>query len=259
MSQEEPEQSSQEEPSQSVPEEKQEETKPVSSASTSSTNLTQDPPKTFLSIAKSSPYYNDLSKLFHWRDPVKSGLLFGILNFFFLLITYGEYTVITLLTYTLLVLLVVCFGFVNYVVLKGRWIDGKKVSNPFLTRFKSSTFHISRNTLVQHVDTVLDLVNLTIDLFREVYYCTNLVLTVQFAAILYTVATLGKCFGGATVIYLILLGFFIWPRLYEEKQQEIDLFYGLAIQQADVYLQLALSKIPPSVTAKLPFLKPKSN
>jgi len=241
------------------PETKEEVKSTQTTASTSSPNVILEPPKNFLSIAKSSPYYNDLSKLFHWRDPVKSGLLFGILNFFFLLIGYGEYTVITLVSYTLLALLVVCFGFVNYVILKGRWIDGKKVPNPFVTKFKSSTFHVSRSTLVQHVDTVLDLINLTIDLFREVYYCTNIVLTAQFAAALYGVALVGKCFGGATLIYLVLLGFFVWPRLYEEKQQEIDHFSALALQQADVYLQLALSKIPPAVTAKLTFLKPKSS
>jgi len=43
----------------------------------------QEPRKTFISIAKSSPFYNDVSKIFHWRDPLKSGLLFGILNLFF--------------------------------------------------------------------------------------------------------------------------------------------------------------------------------
>lgn len=242
-------------------EENLEEPKSISTtASTSSPSLIQEPPKTFISIAKSSPFYNDFSKLFHWRDPVKSGLIFGIINFFFLLITYGEYTVLTLLCYLELVLLMVCFGFVNYVVLKGRWIDGKRaVNNPFVTKFKSSTFHISRTTLVQHVDTVLDLTNLSIDLVREVYFCTNLVLTAQFAGILYGVATVGKWFGGATLIYLVLLGFFIWPRLYEEKQQEIDHFYAIGMQQADMYFQMALSKIPPGVTAKLPFLKPKSS
>jgi len=228
----------------------------LTTANTSSPLL--EPPKTFISIAKSSPFYNDVSKIFHWRDPVKSGLLFGIFNFFFLLITYGEYTIVTLVSYLFLALLFVCFGFVNYVVLKGRWIDGKKVNNPFLTKFKSSTFHIARSTLVQHVDTVLDLINLSIDLIRETYYCTNLTLTAQFAGILYLIAFIGKCFSGTSLIYLVLLGFFVWPRLYEEKQQEIDHYYAIGLQQADMYFQLALTKIPPGVTARLPFLKPKS-
>jgi len=230
----------------------------TSTATTSSPTLVQEPPKTFITIAKSSPFYNDVSKIFHWRDPVKSGLLFGIFNFFFLLITYGEYSVVTLISYLFLTLLLVCFGFVNYVVLKGRWIDGKKVGNPFVTKFKSSTFHISRSTLVQHVDTVLDLINLTIDLIRDTYYCTNLILTAQVAGVLYLVALIGKCFSGTSLIYLVLLGLFVWPRLYEEKQPEIDHFYAIAMQQADLYFQMALTKIPPGVTARFPFLKPKS-
>lgn len=240
-------------------EQKKEELKPSTSPTVVQSVPPPEPRKTYIAIAKSSPFYNDCSKIFHWRDPIKSGLLFGILNFFYLLTTWGEYTIVTLISYLLLSLLVVCFGFVNYVVLKGRWIDGKKVDNPFRSRFKSSTFHITRNTLIQHVDTVLDSINLTIDLFRDVYYCVNPIFTAQAAAVLYAVATVGNWFSGLSLIYLVLMGFFVWPRLYEEKQQEIDHFYGIAKTQANMYIQLGLSKIPPSVTSKLAALKPKSS
>jgi len=181
------------------------------------------------------------------------------MNFFYLLITWGEYTVLTLLAYLLLALLAVCFGFVNYVVLKARFIDGKKVDNPFRQRFKNSTFHISRNSIVQHVDTIMDLINLSIDLFRDVFYCVNPIFSLQAAGVLYAVAIVGKLFCGVTLMYLVLMGFFIWPRLYEEKHQEIDHFYAIAKAQANEYIQLGLSKIPPSVTAKINALKPKSS
>jgi uncharacterized membrane protein len=218
----------------------------------------QEPRQTYISIIKSSPFYADCSKIFHWRDPIKSGLLFGIFNFFYLLITWGEYTVITLMSDLLLALLAVCFGFVNYVVLKARWIDGKNVPNPFKARFKSSTFHVSRSTLIQHVDTVLDFTNLTIDLFRDVFYCVNPIFTAQAAGILYVTATIGNWFSAATLMWLVLLGFFIWPRLYEEKQQEIDTYWGIAKREANVYIQLGLSKLPPAVTSKLAALKLKT-
>jgi len=142
--------------------------------------------------------------------------------------------------------------------LKAKFIDGKKVDNPFKARFKSSTFHVSRNTLVQHVDTVLDLINLSIDLFRDVFYCVNPIFSAQAAGILYAVATVGDWFSGATLVYLALLGFFVWPRLYEEKQQEIDHFYALAKVQANEYIELGFSKLPPAVSAKLAAFKPKS-
>lgn len=232
--------------------------KDAQTTTTTSPSAPAEPRKTFIGIAKSSPYYVDLSKIFHWRDPVKSGLLFGILNFFFLLITWGDYTVLTLISYLELALLAVCFGFVNYVVLKARFIDGKKVDNPFKAKFKNSTFHISRSSIVQHVDTVLDIINLSIDLCRDVFYCINPIFSLQAAGVLYGLAILGKWFNGLTLIYLVLMGFFIWPRLYEEKQQEIDHFYAIGLTEAQKYIELGLSKLPPAVASKLNALKQKS-
>jgi len=218
--------------------------------------------KTYLSIVRASPIYVDASKLFHWRDPVKSGLVFGMANLFYYELYFEDYTLMTLLSYILLALLVISFGFVQYVVLKARYLQGRNVDNPFKARFKNSTFHVSRNTIVQHVDTVLDLMNLTIDLVREVYYCTNLSLTLQAAFFLYCVSTVGGWFSGLTLMYLVTLGFFVWPRLYEEKQQEINQIYGqvytVVSAQLDTAVKVGLSKVPPVVFEKFPFLKPKS-
>ncbi len=134
-----------------------------------------------------------VSQIFHWRDPVKSGLLFGIFNLFFFLLTWGEYTVVTLESYLLLALLSVCLGYANYVVLKAAWIQGKHIENPFkyvttlLTiilifkreRFKNAKFHVSKETVSKHLDTILDLINLTIDNFRDIFYCTNNFVSLQ--------------------------------------------------------------------------------
>jgi len=219
--------------------------------------------KTYFSIARASPIYVDASKLFHWRDPIKSGLLFGMLNLFYYELYFEDYTLVTLMSYILLALLVISFGFVQYVVLKARYLQGRNVDNPFKARFKNSTFHVSRNTIVEHVDTVLDLINLTIDLVRDVYYCTNLSLSLQAAFFLYLVSTVGGWFSGLTLAYLVLLGFFIWPRLYEEKQQEINqmytMVYTIVSTNLDNALRVGISKVPPVVFEKFPFLKPKSS
>jgi hypothetical protein len=214
--------------------------------------------KSFVSILRSNPLYDDVSNVFHWRDPLRSSLLFGIFNLFYLLTTWGGYSVLTLVNYLLLALVLVCFSYVNFVVLKAQWVHGKPAENPFKERFKNAQFHVSKESAEQHMKTVLDLVNLAIDKFKVVLYCTNNLLTLQFAFFLYLIATVGAWFSGATLFYLVLLGFFVWPRLYEEKQKEIDQLYSLVMTQVNNYFQLALSKIPPSVTSKLPFLKPKN-
>jgi len=211
----------------------------------------------YTSIFKTNPLYQDTSKVLHWRDPVKTGLLFGIFNFFFFLYTLADYSMVTIVSYLLLTLLTICFGYSNYVVLKASWLQGKRVENPFQERFKDVKFHVSRETATKYMDTALDLINTTIDLFRDVFYCTDNLLSARFAFYFYMGATIGNWFSGATLLYLVTLGFFLWPRLYEEKRAEIDHFYGIAKTQATAYVHLALTKLPPAVTARFPALKPK--
>jgi len=213
---------------------------------------------TIISILRSNPLYEDVSNVFHWRDPLRSSLLFGIFNLFYILTSWGGYSVLTLISYLLLALVLVCFSYVNFVVLKSQWVNGKPAENPFKERFRNAQFHVSPESAKQHLKTVVDVLNLSIDKFKVVLYCTNNMLTLQFAFCLYVAATIGSWFSGATLFYLVLLGSFVWPRLYEEKQKEIDQLFSLAMTQIGNYYQLALSKLPPAVTAKLPFLKPKS-
>jgi len=212
----------------------------------------------YVSVLKANPLYSDSSKVLHWRDPVKTGLIFGIFNFFFFLYTWADYSLLTIVSYLLLTLLTISFGYSNYVVLKASWLQGLRVDNPFQVRFKNVNFRVSRETIEKHADTVLDLTNTTIDLFREVFYCTDNFLSLRFALYFYLGATVGNWFGGATLVYLAVLGFFIWPRLYEEKKKEIDHFYGIAKTQTVTYAHLAVSKLPPAVAAKFHALKPKS-
>jgi len=216
-------------------------------------------PKSYITIIKANPLYTETSKVLHWRDPVKTGLLFGIFNFFFFLQNWADYSFVTIVSYLLLTLLCICFGYSNYVVLKAQWIQGQKVENPFKERFKDAKFHVTRDVAEKHLTTVLDLTNLTIDHFRDVFYCTDNLLSLRFSLYFYLGATIGNWFSGPTLVYLVALGFFLWPRLYEEKKREIDHFYKLAHDQANIYINLAISKLPPVVTAKFPQLKAKSS
>ena len=73
---------------------------------------------------------NEVSALVHWNDPVQSALVFGIGNFFFFLITYGEYSVLTLFSYLALALIFVCGGYVYVTMLRAHF-NKEKAENPF--------------------------------------------------------------------------------------------------------------------------------
>jgi len=175
------------------------------------------------------------------------------------LITFGEYTILTLSSYLLLALLIVCFLYANYVQLKASW-NKKQAENPFKELFKNSKFHVSELTANQITKTVLDLFNLEMDYFRDVFYCTNTFLTLKWALYFYLYAWVGCYFSDVTLLYLAILTLFIWPRLYEEKHKEIDSGIEIAKTQAQNYLRLAISKLPPNIQDKLPSnFKPKKD
>jgi hypothetical protein len=213
--------------------------------------------KSVVAILKADPWYNDVQQLVLWKDPVRSGVVFGIINFFYFLIHFYDYTVVTLLAYLGLSLSLVTLAYANFVVLKAKWVQGKTVENPFKERFKDAKFHISKKTVEQHLNTVVDIVNVEIDHLREVFYATDSLLTLQCALYFYLAATIGGWFSGATLLYLASLVVFLWPKLYQEKKKEIDHFYGIAKVEADKYFQLALEKLPPAVHQRFPALAPK--
>jgi len=215
---------------------------------------TQERRKTYIEILKADRLYSEVSKILLWTDPVRSGLIFGVINTFYVLLEFFDYTVVTLVSYLALALALVCFSYANFVILKAKWVQGRDVENPFLDRFKNTNFRIPQQTIEGHLTTITDLTNLTIDNLRDVFYCTDNARTGLWILYFYLAATVGSWFGGATLLYLDALVAFIWPRLYQEKQKEIDHYYAIALVEADKYFQLALSKLPPAVTARFPAL-----
>lgn len=212
----------------------------------------------YVQIIKANPMYENVSKVLHWTDPLRSGLLFGIFNFFFYLITWGEYSVLTLLSYLFLSILLVCVGYANFVVLYAQLIQKKKVENPLKEKFQNAKCHISKSVANQHAETILEITNLSIDYFREAVYGTNLPQSLKMAGLLYLFATIGNWFSGAALLYLGGLFAFIWPRLYQEKKKEIDQGFEIAKSHINKYIEMGISKIPPNVKSKLG-LKPKEN
>lgn len=196
----------------------------------------------FLSALKSNPFFAQLSAICHWNDPVQSALLFGIGNFFFFLITYGEYSVLTLLSYLVLVLLIVCGVFANGVQLIAHF-KKEKVENPFAAKLKNP-YVASRLSLEPHADSIIGFVNDLIDLFRKALYWTDFKFSVQVGFGLYVVALIGKYFSAITLLYATFVTAFVWPRLYQEKKGQIDQAYLLVLNKISFYTDMIVSKIP---------------
>eukprot|EP01121_Diplochlamys_sp_Union-15-3_P013617 TRINITY_DN4256_c0_g1_i4.p1 TRINITY_DN4256_c0_g1~~TRINITY_DN4256_c0_g1_i4.p1 ORF type:complete len:176 (-),score=19.66 TRINITY_DN4256_c0_g1_i4:259-786(-) len=108
----------------------------------------------FSMIAKgirSNPSFDAVGQVFLWKNPVKSGLFFGIGTFFVFLITIGEYTTLTLVSYLLLSLMSVCFVFSTFQT----WKTGK---NPLVEPSNTIVLEISPTELKSSVGSLTNLI-----------------------------------------------------------------------------------------------------
>jgi len=217
----------------------------------STTEQPVTPQKSVREILKKDPLYEKAVEIVYWRDPIASGLLFGIINLFFLLITYGEYSVVTLVSYFFETLIIAAFGYTMYLTLIPR-LQNKPIDPPLREKVKDPRFNVSAEDFQRHSDVLADLVNLFLDNLKEAVVCVDLFVTFRAAAVFYLFATLGDWFSGITLLYLASLVLFVWPRLYHEKQQEIDKAVALAVDLANTYYEKGRAMLPPQVKDRLP-------
>jgi len=203
----------------------------------------QEEIKKITSALRTNPLYSEASYILHWRDPIRTGLIFGIFNFTFFLVTYGEYSIVTLASYLVLALLVAAFGYANGSILYAKFIQGLSVENPLSSRWSNSE-PLPRYVVEKHLDSLVNVVNAVLETSRDVFYANFPILSVKVAVIFFILSLLGKWFSGLTLIYIDVLVLFAWPRLYEEKQKEIDQYWNLVNTHIETYTNLALSKIP---------------
>eukprot|EP01104_Vermistella_antarctica_P020364 TRINITY_DN8692_c0_g1_i1.p1 TRINITY_DN8692_c0_g1~~TRINITY_DN8692_c0_g1_i1.p1 ORF type:complete len:253 (-),score=88.21 TRINITY_DN8692_c0_g1_i1:177-902(-) len=206
--------------------------------------------KEFKVALSQNSFYHKIVNILHWRDKIETGLIFGMINFFLFLITVGGYTVITLVSYLFLSFLLLSGLLVNGSMLKATFTK-KPVVNPLVARFGDKKFRISTEFAKEVAEVKVIGVNALIDCLTDAFYCRNNVKSLKIAGLLYVVSVVGSWFSALTLIYVGVLFAFVWPKLYEVKQKEIDQVFGLINAQVAKYSQLVLSKLPPSIRAKL--------
>jgi len=188
--------------------------------------------------------YKEVHRILHWKEPIETGLIFGIINFTVYLLTCGGYSIITLTSYALLSLLLVGGAYVYGTQLKVRF-GGGNYQNPLVERFKNSSLKISKENLEEIVDIIVEFVNHLEEKFRAIFLHTNPYQTLKYAAIIYAISIVGKIFSFVTLFEIALWITFIWPKVYSIYHKEIHHYYGVAKGHANTHIENALSKIPP--------------
>mmetsp|Transcript_25914 Transcript_25914/g.35979 ORF Transcript_25914/g.35979 Transcript_25914/m.35979 type:complete len:266 (+) Transcript_25914:213-1010(+) len=178
----------------------------------------------FFEELRANQAYQRLSSLLHWSDPIESFLIFGILNFFFFLITFGGYSVTTLISYVLLCLLLACGVFVNGSLLSASNKKLRKMDNPIKKHWTAPTVELSPREVEQCVELVLLVLNRTYTELREIYSCTHNIRSLRFALCLIILSIIGNMFSGCQILYIAINSLFIWPKVYAKNSQKVENF-----------------------------------
>jgi len=208
-------------------------------------------PTDLLTVIRRNPFYTPISDILYWKDRTESALVFAMINCFFFLIIWAHYSLITLVSYLLLCFLIFCAGYVNIITLKASLSKQPLPENPLAARLKNRRFHLDAAMIDQHLEVFVVAVNIVLPKLKDVFLCTNLLLTAKFAIGFWFTAIIGKCISTAGLLYLGVILAFIWPKLYQEKQKEIDHFAGIAMEKIRGVTHTAMAKLPDSIKKKL--------
>jgi hypothetical protein len=115
---------------------------------------------------------------------------------------------------------------------------------------KQSNLGLPQEALADTVQSV----HLLLEAFRkfalQVFFARDVLLIIEVSGVVFLVSQVGKLFSGTFFLYLTFILSFVWPRVYEMKQKEIDAAVARAVA-------LVSAKVGP-ILDKVPFLKQKS-
>jgi len=183
------------------------------------------------------PLFPLLQDVVYWRDPLRSTLLFAIGNLFFFLITIGQYSILTLASSIFLVVLGTAYINSLYHNFRGQ-------PNPLEETFENVDLVFPREQIAAHIETIFRVKETVRILLRDSLYCHDLKLTLQAIGVALVLRFIGNVFSDVFLLYLFFIGGFVWPRVYEEKKEQIDALVTYVSTKVYEKLKPHLDKLP---------------
>jgi len=181
--------------------------------------------------------------IIYWRDPKKSGIvLAGIFVTLFLL---AKFSLISLVSYSALGVLIGTLGFRVFKLAEAKFkkTDDKNPFQPMLEK----ELEVPQEKIHAQVDVLVENARSIALQLRRLFFVENILDSVKFFFLLYSLTYIGAWFSGCTLIILFVIGVFTIPKVYEMNKEPIDNYLNLAKDNVD--------KLHQTVGEKLPFMK----
>nr|XP_020450582.1 reticulon-3 isoform X2 [Monopterus albus] len=184
-----------------------------------------------------SPQVKDL---IHWRDPKKSGLVFGLS--LLLLLSLAAFSVISVVSYLLLALLCVTITFRIYKSVV-QAVQKSNEGHPFKTLIDKDV-SIPPETFRKHVDASLTYINRALKQMSHLFLVEDLVDSLKLAVVMWLLTYVGAVFNGITILILADILLFAVPPIYEKNKTQIDHYINLARTQVNSTIAKLQEKLP---------------
>ncbi|XP_066536815.1 reticulon-3 isoform X2 [Hoplias malabaricus] len=191
--------------------------------------------------AKDSKF--SVSELVHWRDPKKSGVVFG--TSLLLLLSLAAFSVISIISYLLLALLCVTITFRIYKsVIQA--VQKSNEGHPFKTLMEKDV-SVPPEIFRRHVDTFLTYINCALKQMCRLFLVEDLVDSLKLAVVMWLLTYVGAVFNGITILILADILMFSVPPLYEKNKTQIDHYIDIARTQINTTVAKLQEKLPGAV------------
>ncbi|XP_062850144.1 reticulon-3 isoform X2 [Trichomycterus rosablanca] len=165
--------------------------------------------------------------LVYWRDPKKSGVVFG--TSLLLLLSLAAFSVISVLSYLLLALLCVTISFRVYKAVV-QAVQKTSDGHPF-KQLMEKDVSLSPEGFRKHVDGGLTYVNRGLKQMIRLFLVEDLVDSLKLAVLMWLLTYVGAVFNGITILILVDILAFTVPPLYEKYKTQIDRYIDIARTQ----------------------------
>ncbi|XP_067127542.1 reticulon-1-like [Centruroides vittatus] len=156
---------------------------------------------------------NKLKDLVYWKDPYKTGIVFGTGLVLLLSLTY--YSIISVVAYVFLIGLMMGIGLK---ILKNCSCLTQFGEYPFEIFFNTDII-LSSDQIHQYVDILLEYANEVSKNLRRLFLIESVVDSFKLGLMLFCMTYIGSYFNGMTLIIMAYVSFFTVPKLYETYHQ----------------------------------------
>lgn len=180
----------------------------------------------------------NVEDLLMWRDPKKSGIVFGVVTLAYLVLEWSGKTMLSLSAY-----LVLWSGFALFA-----WTYAAAFLNkpgpPIPSFIKDG---IDEEDVKMVAGKAVPVINKGLGVFINIISGKDLILAAKVGGALYAIAKVANWFSFFTLCYLVVGGAFCLPKVYEMREEEIDALISKGLDQFKQLTskgQTMLKKIP---------------